>query len=765
MCEDRLDMQRRKSSGISRRKGGWDPSSWVSIAPNGIGHQKPNHFGEMIKTVVENRRELPFAWRILTQGACDGCALGTAGIHDWTIEGVHLCTVRLNLLKLNTMGPIPPGILRNTARLESKTGHELRDLGRLDYPMLRRAGEPGFSRISWEKALAGIAASIRHFGPERSYLYMTSRGITNEVYYAAQKAWRSFGSPHVDNAARICHSPSTAALKDTVGIAATTCSYSDLMESDLIVFFGSDVANNQPVMMKYLYLAKRYHGTKIAVVNPFREPGMERYWVPSNPESALFGTRFTDDFFQVSTGGDAAFIQGVIKILIESNQVDQNWIETRTEGFAELKSQVEATSWSDIERRSGLSRKDCERFAQMYTSADKAILVWSMGITQHAFGADNVRAIVNLALCRGNVGRTGKGLMPIRGHSGVQGGAEMGAYANALPGGIALNDQNAEALSAIYGFEIPPVPGKTAVEMIEAAGRGDCGVLYASGSNFLDVLPDPESVRAALEAVPVRVHQDIVITSQMLVESAQDVYILPAATRYEQEGGGTETSTERRIIFSPEIKGRRIGEARSEWRIFSQLAEAVNSDQRASFDSSQQIRNEIASVVPAYSGIETLRATGDSVQWGGTMLCAETFPTPSGRARFSCFDANDASVPPGKFRLSTRRGKQFNSIVHKEKDPLTGSGRDAVFISADDAFALGLNDGDAVLVSSDTGSMAGRVRVSKISAGNVAVHWPEGNVLIAGGVTDAGGGVPDFNSLVEIAPLRSMSPGNQSRSI
>src|SRR5260370_37807875 len=176
-------------------------------------------------------------------------------------------------------------------------------------------------------------------------------------------------------------------------------------------------------------------------------------------------------------------------------------------------------------------------------------------------------------LARGNGGRAGAGLMPIRGHSGVQGGAEMGAYATALPGGLAITAENVAALGRLWGFEVPDHAGLTAPEMIEAAERDDLDVLWASGGNFLDVLPDPERVRAAIARVPLRVHQDVVVTSQMLVPPGDgEVLLLPVATRYEQEGGGTETTTERRIIFSPEIPGPRVGEARSERRVLAQGA-------------------------------------------------------------------------------------------------------------------------------------------------------------------------------------------------
>jgi molybdopterin-dependent oxidoreductase alpha subunit len=389
----------------------------------------------------------------------------------------------------------------------------------------------------------------------------------------------------------------------------------------------------------------------------------------------------------------------------------------------------------------------------MYSKAATAVLVWSMGMTQHRFGTDNVRAIVNLALARGNVGRRGAGLMPIRGHSGVQGGAEMGAYATVLPGGIPITPQAAVRLSEQYGFSIGSSPGLTAAEMIEAAHRGALDVLYSSGGNFLEVLPDPGLVRESLERVPLRVHQDIVVSTQMLADPGDEVILLPAMTRYEQPGGGTETTTERRIVFSPEIPGPRIGEARSEWEIFVDLAARVDPGRAhlARFDTAQSIREEIARVVPFYDGIQGLERTGDQVQWGGERLCdGWVFPTPDGKARFTPVAPAELDVPEGWFLLSTRRGKQFNTIVHKDRDPLTGAKRDAVFLSAEDAAHLGLSENQSVELRSDQGRMAARVKIASIKPGNVQVFFPEGNPLLATGRYDPECRIPDYTTVVEI---------------
>jgi predicted molibdopterin-dependent oxidoreductase YjgC len=376
-----------------------------------------------------------------------------------------------------------------------------------------------------------------------------------------------------------------------------------------------------------------------------------------------------------------------------------------------------------------------------------------MGITQHEHGSDGVAAIVNLGLVRGNVGRPGAGLMPIRGHSGVQGGAEMGAYATAFPGGVAIDAESARALSDDYGFPVAAHAGLTAEEMVEAAGRGDLDVLYSSGGNFLEVLPDPDAVHDALARVALRVHQDIVVTSQMLVEPADTVVLLPAATRYEQRDGGTETTTERRIAFSPEINGPRVGEARTEWEIFVDLARRVDPGRAylVAFGTGQEIRDEIARVVPWYDGIQRLRATGDAVQWGGSRLCdGWVFPTADGKARFATVAPHNADVPEGGYLLSTRRGKLFNTMVHRERDPLTGAHRDALFMSSADADAAGYAEGDRVLVRSEHGELQARVHLSAVRPGNVQVFFPEGNVLIRGGTRDARSGVPDYNAVVTV---------------
>ena len=427
-------------------------------------------------------------------------------------------------------------------------------------------------------------------------------------------------------------------------------------------------------------------------------------------------------------------------------------------------------SWK---RRSGLKRADMEEFAGLIRAAKTAVFVWSMGITQHAFGGDTVSMILNLGLARGYVGRGRCGLMPIRGHSSVQGGAEMGAYSTAFPGGKPVNAENARNLAAQYGFAIPDWVGLTALEMVEAGAQGRLDLLYCLGGNFLRTLPEPDYVARAMANIPMRVHQDITLTDQMLLEAKEEVILLPAKTRYEQEGGGTETTTERRIIFSPEIP-RQVGEARSEWVILRELA-AATYPEKAHFlrcETGPAMREEIArwSLSTTASSIWRKAATPFNM---ADRICARLeIPTADGKAHFRSPRCRPAGRDQGTsspssstgeegtpqaggrleptFIVSTRRGKQFNSLIYAAVDPITGAARDAVFMNPEDATSLRLEHEDNVALVNGLGRLEGRVFLAPIARGNLQVHWPEGNVLIKRGVTDSVGGVPDYNAEVKV---------------
>jgi molybdopterin-dependent oxidoreductase alpha subunit len=724
------------------------PSLWASKIPRDPRKQKPNHYADMLRVAWANRDQLPFAWRILNHGVCDGCALGTSGMHDWTLEGVHLCMVRLELMRLNTGPALDPAVLKDVGALEKLDSRALRDLGRLPEPMIRCKGDRGFRVVSWDEAYSVAAEKIRASDPRRFAVYLTSRGILNEHYYAAQKAARAMGTNHVDNSARLCHAASTVAMTRAIGVGATTCSYRDWIGTDLIVFFGSNAANNQPVTMKYLYHA-RQAGTKVALVNPYFEPGMERYWVPSVTESAVFGSRFCDEWFAVDTGGDGAFLTGVFWILVEEGWLDREFIAKSAVGFEEAARTAAAQDWDVLERESGITRARMREFAAMLRDSRNGIFVWGMGLTQHAHGVQTIQALINVALARGWVGREKTGLMPIRGHSGVQGGAEVGC----VP---AIPDPQRERFEREWGFDFPEFPGMAAAEQVDTARCGQLDVFWIVGGKFLETLPDPAAAHEALARTPVRIHQDIVATPMMLVEPLDTVLLLPATTRYESPGGGTETSTERRIIFSPEIAGRRVGSAKPEWEVFGEIASRVRPDRRAQFATSQAIRDEIARAIPRYAGIETLAREGDQMQWGGAHLFADgVFATPDGKAHFTAVDVAARPRQPGRFHVSSRRGKQFNSMIQKTVDPLNGASREDVLIARADAEALGLNTGDRVRLRSDAGCYEGCVRIDRMKSGNLEVHWPEANALFSMDARDPQSHEPDYNAMVTIEPIHT----------
>jgi anaerobic selenocysteine-containing dehydrogenase len=243
----------------------------------------------------------------------------------------------------------------------------------------------------------------------------------------------------------------------------------------------------------------------------------------------------------------------------------------------------------------------------------------------------------------------------------------------------------------------------------------------------------------------------------MFIEAKEEVILLPAKTRYEQDDGGTETSTERRIMFSPEIP-RQVGEARAEWKVLRELA-AATYPERAHLlgcESGWQMREEIAKVVTFYEGVQNLKEIGDAIQYGGPHLCAGwKFPTPDGKAHFRAVPLPAARQDGNgngsrAFVVSTRRGKQFNSLIYAEVDPINGTPRDAVLMNPEDASRLGLEQSDRVTLRNDLGGFEGRIFLAPIARGNLQIHWPEGNVIIRRGVTDPAGGVPDYNAQVEV---------------
>lgn len=736
------------------------PKHWVSPIPFGLGKVKPKHIRDSVKIFWENKDNLGYAANILTKGVCDGCALGVAGLYDQTLTGPHICTTRLNVLRLNTMPAIKHDILHaDIDELRKYSSTELRKLGRIPYPMIRRKGERKFSRITWDEAMDTIATKMKQLDPKQYAFYLTSRGITNESYYVAGKAARFLGTNNIDNASRICHSPSKTGLKRSVGIGASSANYQDWIGTDILLFWGSVASNSSPVSTKYMLEAKK-KGTKIIVVNPYKEPAMDKYWIPSNVESALFGTKVADDFYQVNIGGDIAFMHGIMKHWFEMEEkehgsaINHEFVQKHVNGYEELKAKVQEQSWDAIVKSSGITKERIVELAEVLAKSNNAVFAWALGLTMHSFATDNVSQVANLALLRGFLGRKHNGLMPFRGHSSVQGSGEMGADPFVLPGGD-FYGENIKRIEKLWGFELPKWQGDivgVTLENILLPNEHERKIklYYLSGGNFLETMPEPDFVEKALSELEIRVHQDIILNTSTLVDAKEAVIVLPAKTRYEQEGGGTSTSTERMVYFSPEIEGNKniIEEARSEWKIYIDLAKRVKPETAhlVDFKDGQAIRDEIAKANPNYDGIQHLKKQGDVFQWGGAWLCEDgVCPTSDGKGNLVPVDIPDLNKAPGAFYLTSRRGKQFNSMVYNETDPFNGAERYDVLMNKEDANDLSIQEGEGIVVYNQFGVFQGRAKFVDIARGNLGIFFPEGNFLLPKGRYEKYAGIPDYN--------------------
>jgi molybdopterin-dependent oxidoreductase alpha subunit len=614
---------------------------------------------DWLGAVWENKRHLPHAWNILTRGVCDGCSLGSCGLRDPVLGGLHLCAGRFKSLRLNTIGPLKLSAVKDAWRLQALDPRKLRSLGRLAHPMIRRKTDRGFSQIPWGDALDIICRAIYDTPPRELGFCVAPCGVTNEVYYVFQKLARALGTNNIDLCSGPYHAAGVSALQATLGIGAATCSLSDLIDSDLLVILEPDLATQQPATTKYLHHARK-RGTRIVAVKPAPEPEFPESYSASESLSPRFGTKLIDDFFNVRPGGANAFINGVLKALIDGRLVDHEFIGRHTRAFDAVATALKEQSWDVLEHRSGAPRQEMERFAKLYGGVSSAVFVYGTPFTQHEFGADNVKAVVNLALARGMVGREKCGILPIRGPGGMQGASDCGAEPDRFPGGFPVNEESARRFSNLWRHPVPSTPGLQFAQLIEAAHRGRLKFLYSIGGDFLDAYGDRQWVTEALSRVPVRIHQEIVLNTSALLEGAEAVLVLPAQTRYEQEGGGTTTSTERKIFFTPEIAGPRIGDSLAGWQIPALIGRRSmpNGDLLFPFTDAQTIREEMARVMPIYQGIEKLRKEGDYLQWGGPHLfkSGSFRGMPEERALFSVLKPPDHVTGKDSPGLNTPAG-------------------------------------------------------------------------------------------------------------
>jgi molybdopterin-dependent oxidoreductase alpha subunit len=651
--------------------------------------------------------------------------------------------------------------------LLGRSDFELEGMGRLTHPLVYDRTTDTFRPVEWEQAFDRIGEILRALSPDQVEFYTSGRA-SNEAAYLYQLFAREYGTNNFPDCSNMCHEPTSVGLPQSIGIGKGTVSLEDFEKTDLIISIGHNPGTNHPRMMGTLWEASR-RGVPIIVFNPLRERALERFQDPQAMlQMATFSsTRIASTYHQVKAGGDAAALKGVIKALlaldaIGGDALDHEFIHQYTQGFDALVAEIEATAWQDIEAESGLSRNELVDVAEAYAKAKSTIITYGMGITQHNKGTANVRLICDLLLMRGNMGREGGGICPLRGHSNVQGNRTVGI----------TEKPSAEFLSrieAVFGFRPPAEHGHDAVGAMQAMIAGKSKALLCLGGNFAVALPDSEQCFPAMKALDLSVHLGTKLNrSHLLV--AKETYILPVIGRTEldMQNSVHQSITVEDSMSMVHASAGKLAPAseflRSEPAIVAGIASATLPHSKvnwmeliADYD---RIRDLIEKTIPGFEDFNArIRVPG-----GFRMPLPPTeriFPTPTGKAMFSVFRGvkEDAQLQGDDvLRLMTLRSHdQYNTTIYALDDRYRGvfGRRDVLFMNEADLAACGLEHGD--LVDIETAVPGRQLRLEKITAiaydiapGSVGAYYPEANVLVPLDYIDKECGTPSYKS----APVR-----------
>lgn len=597
---------------------------------------------------------------------------------------------------------------------------------RLRYPLARRNGR--LERIGWDEAVAMLAERLettRARDGADAVGFLASAKVTNEEAYLMQKLARLFGTNNVDHCARLCHASTVSGLAMTLGAGAMTNPLSDLAKSDCIFVIGSNFPENHPVASRWALDAKEA-GATVVLADPRKTPVS---WT-------------ADLHLQQRPGSDVALLNAMAHVILRDGLVNEEFVEKRTTGFAELAELLRGLDLAEAAAITGVEVAAIERAARAYAQAEAGAIVWSMGITQHTHGTDNVACCANLALVTGHIGRPGAGLFPLRGQSNVQGACDQGALANVYPGYVPVGDEaGRRRIAEAWGADdLPAEPGLTIVEMIRAAHSGDLSLLYVMGENPMVSDPDTDRVREALRRVDFLAVQDIFLTETAELADL----VLPAACWAEK--AGTITATERRVQWQEQVVAP-AGEVRTDWRIVCDVAAALGLGDRFAYGSVEEILEEINRVVPAYGGIThgRVRRPGglvwpcaDEEHPGTPILHAESFKTPDGLGRLTPVEYRPPVEPPDDaYPLVLTTGRtvlHYNSgsMTRRSKALLDREAELFVEIHPEDAGARGIAPDERVVVESRRGRADARAVVTdKVAHGVVFMpfHFPGTNAL------------------------------------
>jgi molybdopterin-dependent oxidoreductase alpha subunit len=628
------------------------------------------------------------------------------------------------------------------ADLAGRSGYWLGQQGRITQPMYLAEGAEAYEAVPWERAFELVADELHALDSPDEAVFYTSGRTSNEAAFLFQLFAREFGTNNLPDCSNMCHESSGSALTETLGVGKGSVLLDDLHRAELIIVAGQNPGTNHPRMLSALEKAKR-GGAKIVTVNPLPEAGLERF---RNPQTAAGlaggGTVLTDLFLPVRLGGDQALFRALGRLLIEAGALDRDFIAEHTHGFAEYEAAALMTGWNEVLRATGLRRSDIDDLFALVLGAKSIVVCWAMGLTQHKHAVPTIREVVNFLLLRGNVGRPGAGVCPVRGHSNVQGDRTMGIFER--PPAAFL-----DALREEFGFEPPREHGLDVVRAIRALRDGTAKVFFAMGGNFVAASPDTEVTEAAMRRARLTVHVSTKLNRSHVVTGARAL-ILPTLGRTEkdrQAGGEQFVSVEDSMGMVHASRGGLAPASPhllSEPAIVSRLARAVFGGRStvpwADFERDYDlIRDRIARVVPGFGDFNAKVRQPAGFTLPHAPRDSRTFPTATGKANFTAAPLEYPQVPEGRLLLQTLRSHdQYNTTIYGLDDRYRGikGGRRVVLLHADDAAAAGLADGDHTdLVSewtdgSERRADGFRVVVYPTPRGCAAAYYPETNVLI-----------------------------------
>jgi molybdopterin-dependent oxidoreductase alpha subunit len=695
--------------------------------------------------------------RMRSKNACKTCAYGMGGQQGGMVneQGAfpEVCKKSLQAQAGDMQAPVTDAFFRDhsISDLETWSSAKLEGAGRLVFPIGWRDGDTHFRRLGWDEALGSVAASLLAADPSSTFFYSSGRS-SNEAAFLMQMLARAYGTGNIHNCSSYCHQASSVALARIVGTATSTLVLDDLDSADLAIVAGANPASNHPRLIVKLVEIRERGGTVIAI-NPVKELGLRRFRIPSRPRSLLFGSDVSDIYLQPHVGADIACFIALLKGVVERGGVDREYVQAHVEGWDAVETAVREADWQTLIEASGLARADLDRAVEALVTARRGVMLWAMGLTHHEHGVRNVAALANLALARGWVGRTGCGLLPIRGHSNVQGVGSVGFAP-------ALKEAFARKMADVYGIGSVPEPGLDTYGCMEAAFAGQVQVAIQLGGNLFGSNPDRRWSAVALQRIGTTCTLGTKLNEGHIHGRGRHHVILPVLARDEERQSTTQESMFNFVRLSGGGEEPPDGEVKSEIEVICALASRVlppGPFPFATMTDHDAVRRAMAAIVPGYEAVAAIGSTGVEFQIPGRTLHAPNFGTPGGKAR-ALVTALPAFRPgPDEFRLMTLRSEgQFNTVVYENDDLYRGvTRRDVVMMSAADGATLELGEHDPVDVVTAIGRMRVVVAFIDIRPGNLAMYYPEANAIVPRRI-DPESGTPAFKSVkARLEPVRT----------